>query len=83
MACYNGHIEVVRLLLTLTLEYENEIYEFMLDDPFILIRILNINNEYKNKLEHSRDYIPSIARSREVDGSVKFRSLGFPIQLKN
>ena len=24
----------------------------MLDDPFILIRILNINNEYRNKLEH-------------------------------
>ena len=25
----------------------------MLEDPFILIRLLNINNEYKNKLEHS------------------------------
>ena len=25
----------------------------MLNDPFILIRILNINNEYRNKLEHS------------------------------
>ena len=61
-ACYNSHIEIVRLLLTINIEdvkkfinkiYEYEIYNFILDDPFILIRILNINNKYRNKLEHS------------------------------
>ena len=60
-ACKMIRIEIVRLLLSLNIEdvkkfinkiYENEIYKFILDDPFILIRILNINNEYRNKLEH-------------------------------
>ena len=62
-----NNIEIVRLLLTLNIEdvkkfinkiYENKIY--MLNDPFILIRILNINNKYRNKLEHYTDLIKKL-----------------------
>ena len=34
----------------------------MLDDPFILIRILNINNDYRNKLEHYTGLIKKLGQ---------------------